>query len=64
MDKKLIRKMVQKCFLQYSSGEDLLALSEEDFEKIYSSIAEMETKEPKSEIYEIVNDVVYEYITN
>lgn len=62
MDKKLIMKMVKNCFLQYSPGGESVALSTEEFEMMYRNIAEMKAREPDIDLYEIVNDVVYEFL--
>jgi hypothetical protein len=64
LDKKWIRKMVEKCFRQYSTEEELLTLTPEELEDIERKIIEMKAKEPNIDLYEIVNDVVYEYMTN
>ncbi|MBT2754824.1 hypothetical protein J7E71_02530 [Mesobacillus foraminis] len=65
MDKKLIQKMVKNCFLQYSSGdEEAVTLSEEEFEMMYSKILQMKMRDPNVDLYEIVHDVVYDFLIN
>ncbi|MFS0635717.1 YqzH family protein [Mesobacillus foraminis] len=65
MDKKLIKKMVKNCFLQYSPGvEEAVTLSEEEFEMMYSKISQMKMREPNVDLYEIVHDVVYDFLIN
>ncbi len=58
MEKKLIYKMLRQCFQQYDHEA-----SEEDYEKLYKQVVE-EAKEAQVALYELINDVVYEYLTN
>ncbi|WP_210365657.1 YqzH family protein [Bacillus sp. REN3] len=62
MDKKLIRKMVQKCLVQYRHDDDALPFSERDFEEIHGKIIDLKEREPEAELHEIINDVVYEFL--
>ncbi|RSD27339.1 YqzH family protein [Mesobacillus subterraneus] len=61
MDKKLIRKMVQKCFVQYRH-DDSLPLSEAEFEEICEKIVKLNYEEPEAGLHEIINDAVYEFL--
>lgn len=61
MDKKLIRKMVQKCFVQYRH-DDSLPFGEAKFEEIYEKIVELKSDEPEADLHDIINDAVYEFI--
>jgi hypothetical protein len=61
MDKKLIRKMVQKCFVQYRH-DDSLPFGEEEFEKLYKKIVELKKDEPEAGLHDIINDAVYEFL--
>jgi hypothetical protein len=63
MEKKLIRKMVQKCFVQYRH-DDSLPFSEAEFEEIYEKIVELKNEEPETDLHEIINDAVYEFLAN
>lgn len=58
MEKKLIYKMIRQCFQQYEHEA-----SEEDYEKLYKRVVE-EVEEAEVALYELINDVVYEYLTN
>lgn len=62
MEKKLIRKMIQKCLLQYRHDEESLPFSEEEFEEFYRKITEIKTQEPEADLHEIINDAVYEFL--
>jgi hypothetical protein len=59
MEKKLIYKMIRQCFQQYEHEA-----SEEDYQKLYDRIIEKKTQEEPITLYELINDVVYEYLTN
>ncbi|MCM3665385.1 YqzH family protein [Mesobacillus subterraneus] len=61
MDKKLIRKMIQKCFVQYRH-DDSLPFSEAEFEEIYIKIVELKNEEPETDLHDIINDAVYEFL--
>ena len=61
MDKKLIRKMVQKCFVQYRHDESL-PFGEAEFEEIYTKITEQKNQEPEADLHDIINDAVYEFL--
>lgn len=61
MDKKLIRKMVQKCFVQYRH-DDSLPFGEAEFEEIYEKIEELKRLTPEDDLHDIINDAVYEFL--
>ena len=61
MDKKLIRKMIQKCFVQYRH-DDFLPFGEAEFEEIYIKIVELKSEEPEADLHDIINDAVYEFL--
>ncbi|AYA76924.1 hypothetical protein DOE78_16575 [Bacillus sp. Y1] len=58
MEKKLIYKMLRQCFQQYEHEA-----SEEDYEKLCERVVE-EAEGAQVALYELINDVVYEYLTN
>lgn len=58
MEKKLIYKMLRQCFQQYEHEA-----SEEDYEKLCVRVVE-EAEGAQVALYELINDVVYEYLTN
>lgn len=59
MEKKLIYKMLRQCFQQYEHEA-----SEEDYEKLYERIVEEQAQEDQVPLFELINDAVYEYLTN
>jgi hypothetical protein len=63
MDRKLICKMIQNCFRQYYSDTDSLPLNKEDMDMLCNEIVKIKCEEPTIDLYEVVNDLVYEFIT-
>jgi hypothetical protein len=63
MEKKLIIKMVKNCFRQYYSDVDSLPMSERELEKLVVQIITMKTEQPNADLYEVINDTVYEFLT-
>jgi hypothetical protein len=61
MDKELIRKMVQKCFVQYRH-DGSLPFGEAEFDEIYIKIVEQKNEDPEADLHDIINDVVYEFL--
>ncbi|MGG5253707.1 YqzH family protein [Neobacillus sp. SM06] len=63
MDKRLIEKMIQNCLKQYDSDRETLPVGLREMDKLYSQIYAVKAAEPEADLYEIVNDVVYEFLT-
>jgi hypothetical protein len=63
MEKKLIIKMVKNCFKQYYSDVDSLPMSERELEELVVQIITMKTEQPNADLYEVINDTVYEFLT-
>ncbi len=62
MNRKLILKMVQNCLKQYNEDGDSITLNSRTFEEIYNKI--VAAKQVDDDLHDIVNDVVYGYITD
>jgi hypothetical protein len=62
VDKTLIEKMIRNCLYQYQHTLDSVPLSKKDYEELYERIVETYNRE-KIDINEIIQDVVYEYLT-
>ncbi|WP_313798397.1 YqzH family protein [Cytobacillus sp.] len=62
MNRKLILKMVQNCLKQYNEEGDSLTINSRTFEEIYNKI--VAAKKEEDDLHDIVNDVVYGYITD
>ncbi|MGM0834665.1 MAG: YqzH family protein [Bacillota bacterium] len=63
MENKLLRKMIRNCFIQYQHDLESVPLSEEDYIRMTAEITELLQKEEASDVFEVVNDVVYEYLS-
>jgi hypothetical protein len=63
MEKKLIIKMIKNCFKQYYSEVDLLPMTSGDLEELADRIIQMKADQPTVDLYEAVNDTVYEFLT-
>lgn len=63
MEKKLIIKMIKNCFKQYYSEVDSLPMNSEDLEELANRIIQMKADQPTVDLYEAVNDMVYEFLT-
>jgi hypothetical protein len=63
MEKKLIIKMIKNCFKQYYSEVDSLPVSEEDLDELSDQIIQIKEEQPAIDLYEAVNDTVYEFLT-
>jgi len=63
MEKKLVVKMIKNCFKQYYGG-DSIPVSEQDLEVLTHRILQFKKEEPQADLYEVVNDLVYEFLTN
>jgi len=62
MDRKLIFKMIENCLKQYN---ETITYNSAEFEEMYEKIHMLKNgEEEESELHDIVNDVVYGYITN
>ncbi|MFE7060841.1 YqzH family protein [Sutcliffiella sp. NPDC057660] len=62
MENKLLRKMIRNCFIQYQHDLESVPLSEEDYIRMTAEITEiLQTEE--TDVFEVVNDVVYEYLS-
>ena len=64
MDKKLLKKMIRNYFYQYNYDVDSVPLIEDEYEKLYGEIKRKHQNEPSADISDLVNDVVYEYISS
>lgn len=63
MDKRFIEKMIENCLKQYDSELELLHVTSNEMDQLYNQICEAKTAEPDTDLYEVVNDVVYEFLT-
>jgi hypothetical protein len=62
MEKKLIRKMILNCFKQYYEA-DPIPLSDNEMEELIREILNAKEEEPTADLYEVINDQVYEFLS-
>ncbi|WP_409270560.1 YqzH family protein [Neobacillus sp. SCS-31] len=62
MDEKLVKKMIKNCLKQYY-GEESQPLGERDVNDICERVYRLKEAEPEAHMRDIVNDVVYEFLT-
>ena len=55
--------MIKNCFKQYYSEVDSLPMNSEDLEELANRIIQIKLEQPAVELYEVVNDTVYEFLT-
>jgi hypothetical protein len=63
MDKKFILKMVRQSFKQYHRDLGIDPLQEEEYVKLYEQIILIREK-TNADLHDIINDVIYEYLTD
>jgi YqzH-like protein len=63
MDEKLLNKMIRNCFSHYCHDIDIFPLANADYEQLYQKIILEKEKHPDIDLYELINDLVYEYLT-
>lgn len=64
VDKKLLIKMIQQCFKQYGYDEESIPLTNKEYDGLCTRILHKLEIEPEIELYEWINDLVYEFITD
>jgi len=61
VEKKLLKKMIRNYFFQYNYDIDSVPLTEDEYDKLYDEIKKQHHN--AINISDLVNDVVYEYIS-
>lgn len=55
--------MIKNCFKQYYSEVESLPMNSEDLEELVDRIIQIKVEQPAVDLYEAVNDTVYEFLT-
>jgi hypothetical protein len=63
MDKMFIYKMIQQGFKQYHRDLTTCPLGKDDWDFLYEQIIQLKY-ETNADLHDIVNDVIYEFLTN
>ncbi|MGG3470876.1 YqzH family protein [Neobacillus pocheonensis] len=62
MEKKLVVKMIKNCFKQYYEA-DSIPVDEKDLEVLVNRVLQTKEEESNADLFELVNDAVYEFLT-
>jgi YqzH-like protein len=63
MDEKWLTKLIRNCLRQYGYDPESLPLNDSEWKQLREKILFAITNDEEMDVYEIVNDVIYEYIT-
>jgi len=63
LDEKWLKKLVQNCLRQYGRDTEAFPLTDSEWADLYQNIVLENETHPEMNVYEIVHDVVYEYMT-
>lgn len=63
MEKKLVNKMIRNCFKQYYEA-DSVPIGDKDLEGLTRRVFQIKEEDPTADLFEIVNDVVYEFLAD
>jgi hypothetical protein len=63
MDKRFILKMIHNSFKQYHRDLDENPLREDEYAQIHQQIMQLKV-ETNAALHDIVNDVIYEFLTS
>ncbi|WP_404468310.1 YqzH family protein [Sutcliffiella horikoshii] len=63
MEKNLVKKMIRNCFIQYQHDFESVPLNEEEYEKMAGEVNRLTSEDPSLDVFEVVQDVVYEYLS-
>ncbi|MGM0828237.1 MAG: YqzH family protein [Bacillota bacterium] len=62
MDRQRIMKMIDRTIQQYDHTKETLPLNQRDYEAFTAEIELRYQVEPDSELHEIIEDVIYEFL--
>ncbi|MBA2873345.1 hypothetical protein HNR31_000097 [Anoxybacillus caldiproteolyticus] len=63
MDEKWLKKLIRNCFLHYGHDIETFPLTNSEWYEFCQTIMLEKQKQPNLDLYEIVHDVVYDYLT-
>ncbi|MBB5326288.1 hypothetical protein HNQ34_003422 [Anoxybacillus tepidamans] len=63
MNEKWLKKFVRNCLRQYGRDTEAFPLTDSEWADLYQNILLEKQTNPDMDIYEVVHDVVYEYVT-
>lgn len=63
LNEKWLKKLIRNCFLHYKHDVELFPLTDSEWHELCTKIILEKQKHPTIDLYEIVHDVVYDYLT-
>jgi hypothetical protein len=63
VERNLVKKMIRNCFIQYQHDFESIPLSEEEYERMAKEVNHIITENPILDVFDVVHDVVYEYLS-
>ncbi|ABO67607.1 Conserved hypothetical protein [Geobacillus thermodenitrificans NG80-2] len=64
MDKRWLQKQVRNCLRHYGYDDEMMPLSEDEWRDLCAHIAAAKEKQQNTNMYELVHDAVYRFITS
>ncbi|AKU25666.1 hypothetical protein AVP43_01257 [Geobacillus stearothermophilus] len=64
MDERWLQKQVRNCLRHYGYDDDMMPLGEDDWRELCTRIAAAKERQPNADMYELVHDAVYRFITS
>ncbi|MBR2516173.1 YqzH family protein [Geobacillus sp.] len=64
MDERWLQKQVRNCLRHYGYDDDMMPLGEDDWHELCDRIAAAKERQPNADMYELVHDAVYRFITS
>ncbi|MGP4081023.1 YqzH family protein [Pseudalkalibacillus sp. R45] len=63
MEKKLLRKMIDRCLVDYFGDLELSPLTEDEYDDLVEQVALDLHAQQEEEVFAIVHDKVYSYLS-
>lgn len=63
-NKRLICKMIQKSMIQYNHEPASIPLNDEEYDRLADMVLKALKETPALDLHEIIEDIVYDYLTS
>ncbi|WP_221565410.1 YqzH family protein [Alkalihalobacillus sp. TS-13] len=63
MEKKLLRKMIDRCLVNYFGDLELSPLTEDEYDELIEQVTFDLNTQQEEEVFTIVHDKVYSYLS-
>gem|GEM_PF-713179 len=64
MDERWLQKQVRNCLRHYGYDDEMMPLSKDEWRDLCARIAAAKEKHRNADMYELVHDAVYRFITS